>query len=166
MLRFKILQVRVKHPKEKIDVVGRLRNFENPFVILLIRKSNSQGQFFCDEIDRAQSQRKLLQKPAQHKEKRLGRFDLVFEFEALVERLRRSDKLEQPIGLPIRPFPHSDGFRPKPRGELFFIKRRELTDGVDSPFVQDREDLLNLSLSILRSFWQIRALHALKLNIR
>src|SRR5207244_13433111 len=78
----------------------------------------------------------------------------------------RSHKLEQPIGLPIRPFPHSNCFGTKPRGELFFIKRRELTDGVDSPFVQDREDLLNLSLPILRSFWQLRALHALKLNIR
>src|SRR6184192_823557 len=137
MLRFKILQVRVKHPKEKIDVVGRLRNFENPFVILLIRKSNSQGQFFCDEIYRAQSQRKLLQKAAQHNEERLGRFDLVFEFEALVERLRRSDKLEQPIGLPIRPFPHSNCFGTKPGAELLLIESSELPEGMNPPFMQD-----------------------------
>src|SRR5947208_13456931 len=137
MLRFKILQVRVQHPKEKIDVVSRLRNFENPFVILLIRKSNSQGQFFCDEVDRAQSQRKLLQKAAQHKEKRLGRFNFIFKFEALVERLRRPHELEQSLRFPARALPHSDSLGAKPDAKLLFIKCGELAEGMNAPLVQN-----------------------------
>ena len=34
----KILQMRVKHPKKKIDIICRLRNFENAFVKLFIAK--------------------------------------------------------------------------------------------------------------------------------
>ena len=118
MFRFKILQMRVEHPKEKIDIVGRLRNFENALVCLLVRRSESvpwrigksdpQSQFLCDEIDRTQPQRELLQKAAQHEEERLGGFDFVFELEALVERFRRLNKFEQPIRLPIRSFPKPD----------------------------------------------------------
>src|SRR5213083_3055097 len=64
--------MRLEHPKEKIDIVGRLRNFEPAFVLLLIRKSNPQGEFFCDEIDPAQPQRELLQKAAEHEKEWLS----------------------------------------------------------------------------------------------
>ena len=158
MLRFEILQVCMQHPKEKIDIVRRLRNFENALVNLRIRrresvsppnesvlcadpwrigKSNPQSQFFCDEIDRAQSQGKLLQKATQHKEQRLGRFNFVFKFEAFLECLRRSDQFEQPIGLPVRPFPHSHRFRTKPGTELLLIKCGELSESMNPPLVQD-----------------------------
>ena len=33
--------MRMEHPEEKIDIVGRLRNFENAFVMLLVRPSES-----------------------------------------------------------------------------------------------------------------------------
>jgi hypothetical protein len=85
----------VQHPEEKIDIVGRLRDFENAFVSLLVRRSesipwrirkrDSQSQFFYDVIDCAQPHRELLQKTAQHKEERLGGFDLVFKLEAFPE---------------------------------------------------------------------------------
>src|SRR6202030_227419 len=72
VLRFKILQMRLEHAKEKIDIVGRLRNFENALVNLFvrrggsvspvgrvrlvadlarIRKSDPQGQFACNQIN-------------------------------------------------------------------------------------------------------------------
>ena len=35
MFRSKILQMRMEHPEEKIDIVCRLRNFENAFVFCL-----------------------------------------------------------------------------------------------------------------------------------
>ena len=158
MFRFKILQMRVQHSKEKIDIVGWLRNFENAFVNLLvrrsesvpwrIRKSNSQGDFFGDEIDRAQPQRELLQKPAQHEKQRLGSLDLVFEFKALIKRLRWLNKFKEPIRSPVRALPQPDCFRPEPHAELFLIERSELSKRVNPPLVQDRQDLLNLSLSI------------------
>src|SRR6266536_960505 len=107
MFGLKIFQVRLEHPKEKIDIVGRLRDFEAAFVLLLVRrsesvlpygrrigKSNSQGEFFCDEVNSGQPQRELLQKATQHKEKGLGCFNLVFKLENLLEFLRRWDALE------------------------------------------------------------------------
>src|SRR6266446_4645592 len=158
MFRFKILQMRVQHPKEKIDIVGRLRNFEAAFVNLLvhrsesvlwrIRKSNPQGDFFSDEIDRAQPQRELLQKPPQHEKQRLDGFDLVFEFKALIKRLRWLNKFKEPIRSPICAFPQPNCFRPETRAELFLIERSELSKRVNAPLVQDRQDLLNLRLSI------------------
>src|SRR5690242_16197930 len=76
MFRSKILQMRVQHPKEKIDIIGWLRNFENAlvnlfachgeFVLARIRERNLQRQFFCYEIDPSQPQRELLQKTAEH----------------------------------------------------------------------------------------------------
>lgn len=173
MLRFKILQMRVQHPKEKINIVGRLRNFKNAFVNLLVRrsesvspsdesvlcadlwrtrKSNPQGDFFGDEIDRAQPQRELLQKPAQHEKQRLGSLDLVFELEALLERLRGLNKFKEPIRLTVGAFPQPDCFRPEPRAELFLIERSELSKRVNAPLVQDRQELLSLSSSIFCGF--------------
>src|SRR6266581_3640659 len=35
IIRLKIFEMRVQHPKEKINIVSRLRNFETTFVILL-----------------------------------------------------------------------------------------------------------------------------------
>src|SRR4029077_19741433 len=113
-----------------------------------IRKSNSQGDFFSDEIDRAQPQRELLQKPAQHEKQGLGSLDLVFEFKPLIKRLRWLNKFKEPIRSPIRAFPQPDCFRPKPRAELFLIERSELSKRVNAPLVQDRQNLLNLRLSI------------------
>src|SRR5213078_2039759 len=69
--------MRMQHPEEKIDIVGRLRNFENALVNLFIRERDAQGQFFCDEINSAQPDGELLQKSAKHEEKRLGRISLI-----------------------------------------------------------------------------------------
>ena len=85
--------MRVQHSEQKIDVVGRLRNCENPLVNLFVRHGGSvlwrirerdaQGQFFCNEIDCAQPHCKLLQKTSQHEKEWLGCFNLIFKFEAL-----------------------------------------------------------------------------------
>jgi hypothetical protein len=58
---------------------------------LFIGERDPQGQFFCDEINSAQLNGELLQKTAKHEEKRLGGFNFVFKFEALLKRLRRPD---------------------------------------------------------------------------
>jgi hypothetical protein len=82
---FKILQMRMQHPEEKIDIVGRLGNLENAFVNLFIRERDTQGQFFCDEINSAQPDGELVQKPAEHEEKWLDGFNFVFKFEAFLK---------------------------------------------------------------------------------
>jgi hypothetical protein len=51
MLRSKVFQMRVQHPKKDVFVVGRLRNFENALVLRFVSESNAQAQFFGDEID-------------------------------------------------------------------------------------------------------------------
>src|SRR6202035_1514616 len=117
MLRSKILQMRVEHAKEQIDIIGWLRNFENPFVCLLISECDSQGQFFCDEIEGTQTHCELLQKTADHEKKWLGCFNFVLKFKALFERLRRSNQLKQSIGLPVCAFPHLDCFGAKTRAK-------------------------------------------------
>src|SRR5207244_113685 len=75
MFGSKILQMRLEYPEQKIDVVCRLRNFENSFVYLFarhggfvlarIRERESQRQFFCDQINCAQAHGELLQKTTQ-----------------------------------------------------------------------------------------------------
>src|SRR5438552_7126069 len=124
MFRFKILQVRLKHSKEKIDIVGRLRDFENALVTLLvrhggfvlarIRKTDAERQFFRDEIDRAQPQGELLQKPAEHEKERLRSFDLMIELKTFIERFRWLNKFQEPRRGPVCPLPEpdSDGAEP------------------------------------------------------
>src|SRR5436190_20901635 len=51
MLRSKVFQMCVQHPKKDIFVVSRLRNFENPLVVRFVGESDAQPQFFSDEID-------------------------------------------------------------------------------------------------------------------
>ena len=62
LVRRKILQMRVQHPKEKIDIVGWLRDGEFPFVTFFVGKSNPQSDFFGDQVNRVQTQCELLQK--------------------------------------------------------------------------------------------------------
>ena len=123
MLGFEIFQMCVEHPEEKIDIVSRLRNFENALVSLLARKSDPQGQFPSDEINAAQAQRELLQKAAEHEKERLSRFDFVFELESFHKRLRELDQLEQSRRFSIGLVPKANCFRPEPSAEIFSIKR-------------------------------------------
>src|SRR5438309_3293627 len=156
MLGSKILQMRLEHPEQKIDIVCRLQNFENSFVYLFarhggfvlarIRERESQRQFFGDEINCCQTHGELLQKPAEHEKQRLGCFDFALKLETLLERLRRPNQFEQSTGSSIGTLPHANRFGAKSRPKLLLIKRRQLAQRMDSPFVQDREDFLHLHL--------------------
>src|SRR5437660_1427817 len=143
MLRSKILQVRLEHTKEKINIVCRLRNFENAFVNLFVRKPDLQSQFFCYEIDPAQPQCELLQKTAEHKKEPLNGFNFIFKLKAFLERLWRPNQFEHSIVCSIRALPHTYCFGPKSRAKLLLVQRRQLPERVNSPFVQDRQDFLN-----------------------
>src|SRR2546427_3473833 len=100
MFRFKILQVRLEHSKEKIDIVSRLRDFEDPlvsasrtgislftrpsrrgdhggFVLARIREGDGESELARDQIDCAQPQSELFQKPAEDEKQRLGGLDLM-----------------------------------------------------------------------------------------
>src|SRR5882724_7481226 len=136
MFRFKILQVCLEHSKEKIDIVGRLRDLENALVTLLTRKTDAERQFFRDQIDRAQPQSELLQKPAEHEEERLRCFDLVIELKTFIERFRWLNKFQEPSRGSICPFPESNCFHPEPRPQFFLIQSSQLPEGVNPPFVQ------------------------------
>ena len=57
MFGFKILQMRLEHPKEKIDIVRRLRDFKNALVTSFIRERDRERQFARDQINAAQSER-------------------------------------------------------------------------------------------------------------
>src|SRR5438876_2392390 len=156
MFGSKILQMCLEHAEEKIDIVGWLRDFENAFVNLFVRRSGSvlcadlwrirkrdlQRQFFCDEIDRVQPHGEMLQKTAQHKEKRLGGFNFIFKFKTFLERLRRPNQLEHSIVCSIRALPHPDGCGAKSRPELLLIQRRELPKRMNPPLVQDSDNFL------------------------
>src|SRR5262249_27441664 len=167
MLGSKILQMRLEHPEQKIDVVCRLRNFENPFVNLFARhgrfvspvgrirpvadlarihERDSERQFFRDEINCCQSDGELFQKTAQHEKQRLGCFYFALKLETLLERLWWPNQFEQSIGSSVGALPDADRFGAKSRGKLFLIQRRQLTNSMDAPLVQDREDFLHLHL--------------------
>jgi len=146
LLRCKILEMGVQHPEKKIDIVGRLRNFEAALVVFFIRKSNPKSDFFRDQVNRTQAQRELLQKTAQHEEQWLNCFDFMFELEVLAKRFRWLHQLEQARRFSIGPFPKPDRFRAESRTEIFLIERRELAEGMNPPFVQNSQNLLDLSL--------------------
>src|SRR5260370_1023182 len=84
MLRSKILQMRLEHREQKIDIVCRLRNFENAFVTLFARhggfvlaripERDSHRQVLCDEINCCQTHRALLQKTTGPEKQRPGPF--------------------------------------------------------------------------------------------
>src|SRR4029077_14837589 len=138
MLRSKILEMRLEHPEQKIDIVCRLRNFENTLVYLFIPERDSQRQFFREEINCCQTHGELLQKTAQHKKQGLGCFDFALKLETLLERLRRPNQFEQSTGSSLGTFPHADRFGPKSRSKLLVIQHRQLAHCVDPPFVQNR----------------------------
>src|SRR5438128_7794440 len=104
MFGSKILQVRLEHAKEKINIVGRLRDFENALVTLFARlggsmlwrigKGDLQGEFFCDQINRSQPNREMLEKTSEHENQRFGIFDLVFKLEVFLEQFRRPNQFE------------------------------------------------------------------------
>src|SRR5207248_2756089 len=145
MLRSKILQMRLEHPEQKIDIVCRLRNFENPFVTLFARhagfvlaricEGDSQRQFLCDEINCSQTHRELLQKTVQHKKQRLGCFDFALKLETLLERLRRPNQFEQSTGSSIGTLPHANRFGANSRPKLLLIQRRLPASQLDQPFL-------------------------------
>src|SRR5437764_405846 len=105
MFRFKIFQVRLEHPKEKIDIVGRLRDFENALVsasrtgiCLIIRKTDPERQFLRDQIDAAQPKGKLFQKPPEDEKQRLRGFDLVIELKTFLKSFRWLNKFYEARG--------------------------------------------------------------------
>src|SRR6476659_5442876 len=146
MLRSKILQMRLEHPEQKIDIVCRLRNFENVLVYLFIPERDLQRQFFRDQINCCQTHRELLQKSAEHEKQRLSCFNFALKLETLLERLRRPNQFEQSTGSSIGSLPHADRFGAKSRSQLLLIQSRQLTKRMDPPFVQNREDFLHLDL--------------------
>src|SRR5262245_34051664 len=122
MLGSKILQMRLEHPEQKIDVVCRLRNFEHASVYLFarqagfvspvgqirsvarvarIRERDLQRQCFREERNCCQSDSELLQKATEHEKQRLSCFDFALKLETLLERLRRPNQLEKPTGSSI-----------------------------------------------------------------
>src|SRR5512133_1352109 len=138
--------MRLEHPEQQIDIVCRLRNFENALVYLFIPERDSQRKFFRDEINSCQTHRELLQKTAQHKKQRLGCFDFALKLETLLERLWRANQFEQSIGSSVGALPHADRFRAKSRPKLLLIQRRKLAKGMNPPLMQDGEDFLHLHL--------------------
>src|SRR5205085_6889891 len=99
--------MRLKHPKEKIDIVGWLRDFEHTLVNasrtglrkmpvrLGLRKMNRERQLARDQINAAQPKGKLLKKSTEHEEKRLRGLDLVIELKTFLERFRRLNQFQQ-----------------------------------------------------------------------
>src|SRR5262249_15935404 len=147
MLGSKILQMRLEHPEQKIDVVCRLRNFENALVYLFIRERDSHRQFFLYQINCSQTHSQLLQKATEHEKQRLGCFDFALKLETLLERLWRPNQLKESTGSSVGPLPDANRSGAKSHSQLFLIQCRQLTKGIDSPLVQDGEDFLHIPLS-------------------
>src|SRR5207248_8104711 len=128
MFGFKILQVRLEHSKEKIDIIGRLRDFENALVsasrtgiCLIIRKTDPERQFLRDQIDAAQPKGKLFQKPPEHEEQWLGGFDLVIELKTFLKSFRWLNKFQEARGRAVRAFPEPDGLGTEPVSKFLLI---------------------------------------------
>src|SRR5690242_208624 len=122
MFGFKMLQVRLEHSKEKIDIIRWLRDFENSLIRSVIRKMNRESQLAGDEINAAQAERELFEKSPKDKQQRLCGFDLVIELKTIVERFRWLNKFEQPRRGPIRTFPKLNGSISEPIPEFLFIE--------------------------------------------
>src|SRR5437763_8363923 len=100
MFRFKILQMRLEHSKEKIDIHRWLRDFESAsrtgscrcrdrFIVAGIRERDRQRQLFRDEINCTEPERELFEKPPELEEQRLGGLDLMIELRTFGKRFRR-----------------------------------------------------------------------------
>src|ERR1051326_896338 len=125
-LRGKIFQMRVEHPEKRFDVVRRLGNFEPVRVTALVAENNFELKLTRDKMKRAEPHGKLLEKPLQHEEKRLARFDFVFELECFLERFPDRNELEQPHPFFGGAFPKLNSDRPEPSRDRFLLERGEL----------------------------------------
>ena len=93
-------------------------------------------------------------------------FDFSFKFKTLFECFRGTNQFQHSITSPVCPFPHSNSFWTKSRRQLLLIQGRKLPKRVNSPLVEDIQNLADLGLPIFccRGIRRIRAPHALKLN--
>src|SRR2546423_15059566 len=96
----------LEHPEEKIDVIGRLRDFESASrtgicasltgiclsLLLRIRKSDRECELARDEIDAVQSKRELLKEPPEDEEQRLRGLDLMIELKTFLKNFRGLNK--------------------------------------------------------------------------
>src|ERR1700731_1933490 len=140
MLGFEILQVRLQHAKEEIDIIRRRGNLETTLVGSSIAKLNPQPELFRDEIDSAQAKSELRQKAAQNKQQRFGGFDFVFKLKTFVKTFRRLNELQQPHRLAAGVFPKANRVTTEADADLLFIEPRKIAKGVNSPFVEESDD--------------------------
>jgi len=83
----------------------------------------------------------LFQKAAENKKERFRRFDLVIEFDLFDENFRWPNESQKPSGLAGGLFPEPHCGRAEARAELIGLERGKVAQGVDAPFVQDRDDV-------------------------
>jgi hypothetical protein len=116
----------VEHPEKRFDVVGRLRDFESVRVTVLVTESNFELELAGHEMERAQPDEKLLEKPAKHEQERLARFDFVLELERFFERFADRDELQQASGFSGGAFPKLDANRSEAGRHVFFLESGKL----------------------------------------
>jgi hypothetical protein len=140
MIRSKIFQVRLKHPKEKIDIVSRLRDFENALVSAVIRKMDCECDLARDEIDCDQAQCELFKKSPEDEEQGLRGLDLVIELKTFIESFRGLNQFERAGSGTVGPFPEPDRLGAEAIPQLLFIKSNQLPKGMNPPLVENPKD--------------------------
>lgn len=141
MLGAKIFQVRLEEAKEQFNGVSRLRNLEPMLVLRFIGKCEAKSEFLRDKIQGVEPTGEMFKKTSQDEEKWLDGFDLVLELDLLGENFLWPNESQQPGRSAIGLFPKPESDRSEPGSELIRRESRELAEGVDSPFVENREEM-------------------------
>ena len=148
-------EVGLEEAEQNIDRVGRIGNVKAMLVVGLVGKSEAKSELLRDEIERGEMQSELLEKTPQDKKERLGRFDLVIEFDFFAKDFGWPNESEKPGGPAGRLGPEPDRGRAEAHAEWIGLEGGEIAEGVDAPFMEDGEKWEN---SLARSAARRRVL--------
>lgn len=99
-----------------------------------------ETEFLGDEVKRGEPAAQLLELTPENEEERLGRFDLMFELDLFRKNFRRPDEVEEASRGAVGLSPEMGRERSEPGSQLILRKSGELTESMDSPFVENGED--------------------------
>ena len=111
----------------------------------------------------------MLEKTAEDKKERFRRLDLVLEFDLFGENFRWPNESQEPRCPAVGLLPELDRGRAEARAELIRLESGEVAQGVHAPFVENRDDVRELSgaVDVAQGFvWQdfFGPLHSRKLG--
>src|SRR5262245_9693182 len=141
MFRPKRFEMGLEQAEQNSDGVGRVGDVKAMRVMRLVGKGEPEGYLPGDKVECAEAQPQLFKEAAEDKKKRFRCLNLIIEFDLFSENFcwpNESQKPGRPTGGLL---PEKDRAWAKARAELIGRESRQVAQGVNAPFVQNRNEV-------------------------